>query len=353
MKNQNYTYREIINQINGWKKAYRDIIDEKASFNLNIFNGNYDEIIFFGCGTSYNLSQSASFYAKSLIKDICCLPLPSSELLVNNDVYISKDKKYLIIGFSRSGETTESIDVVKKLKDKKNIKCLTFSCKEKNTISNFSDNNFICRDVVEKSIVMTASFSTMLFAFCLMLTKFLNNNEMLDEYKYLIDYSNKNINKVFEDIEKYMEKNSFSSYFVLGNGFNYGLAQEADLKMKEMSQTPSYFYHLYEFNHGPKSLVTKDSLCLILTLGKNLFKTEKIINEILNLGSKVLIVGNKNINIYENKNLVYLLSDANFKFDIIGSFINIYVFQILAYLKTIKENLNPDKPRNLDYTVKI
>jgi len=135
--------------------------------------------------------------------------------------------------------------------------------------------------------------------------------------------------------------------------FNYGLAVEADLKMKEMSQVPSYSYHLHEFNHGPKSLITKESLCLILTWSKNLFKNEEIIKEILNLGSKVLLVGRKDISIIDSKDINYLLSDSNFKFDIIKSFINIPVFQILAYIKTIRENLNPDKPKNLDYTMII
>jgi glucosamine--fructose-6-phosphate aminotransferase (isomerizing) len=138
----------------------------------------------------------------------------------------------------------------------------------------------------------------------------------------------------------------------LGSGFNYGLAVEADLKMKEMSQVPSYSYYLHEFNHGPKSLITKESLCLILTWSKNLFKNEEIIKEILNLGSKVLLVGSKeDINIVDSKDINYLLSDSNFKFDIIESFINIPVFQILSYIKTIRENLNPDKPKNLSYTI--
>jgi len=250
--------------------------------------------------------------------------------------------------FSRSGETTESINVVKMLKDRSNVTSFTFSCKENNTISKFSDYNFICRGIVEKSIAMTVSFSSMLIAYCLMLAKLLDKNEMLEEFKYLIHYLNENIHKLYTDIENYLNNNSFSSYFVLGSGFNYGLAVEADLKMKEMSQTPSYSYHLYEFNHGPKSLINKESLCLILALSKSLFKTEKIIKEILNLGSKVLLVGSKDISIVDNKNIDYLLSDSNFKFDIIKSFINIPIFQILAYIKTIRENLDPDKPKNLE-----
>lgn len=340
-------------QVESWRKVYSDVAGKKASSDLNIFSDDYDEIIFFGCGSSYNLSQSASFFTKSLWDGKSCLALPSSELLVNTNTYINKDKKYLIVGFSRSGETTESINAVKKLQGRKNITSLTFSCKEGSTISSFSDSHFLCRGAVEKSIVMTVSFSAMLFAYCLMLAKSFNNKEMLNEFKYLIDYLDENISNLFGDIESYLDKNNFSSYFVLGSGFNYGLAVEADLKMKEMSQTPSYSYHLYEFNHGPKSLLDKESFCLILTLGKNLFKNEEVINEILNLGSKVMVIGSRNINEADDKNINYLLYDSDFKFDIIKSFINIPVFQILAYIKTMKESLDPDRPKNLDYTMKI
>lgn len=353
MENKSYTYREIMTQVESWKKVYGDVVGEKVSLNLNIFSDNYDETIFFGCGSSYNLSQSASFFTKSLFDGRSCFALPSSELLINTDIYINKDKKYLIIGFSRSGETTESINVVKLLKDRQNVTSLTFSCKEDNTISKFSDYNFICRGAAEKSIAMTVSFSSMLIGYCLMLVKLLDKKEMLEEFKYLIDYLNENISRLYTDIENYLNNNSFSSYFVLGSGLNYGLAVEADLKMKEMSQVPSYSYHLHEFNHGPKSLITKESLCLNLTWSKNLFKNEEIIKEILNLGSKVLLVGRKDINITDSKDINYLLSDSNFKFDIIKSFINIPVFQILAYIKTIRENLDPDNPKNLDYTIVI
>ena len=342
-----------MSQVESWKKVYSDIVGEKVSLDLNIFSDNYDEIIFFGCGSSYNLSQSASFFTRSLLNGQSCFALPSSELLINTDIYINKDKKYLIVGFSRSGETTESINVVKLLKDRQNVTSFTFSCKEDNAISKFSDYHFMCKGAAEKSIVMTVSFSAMLLAYCLMLTKFLNNKDMLNEFKDLSNYLGENISKLFDDVKYYIDKNNFSSCFVVGSGFNYGLAVEADLKMKEMSQVPSYSYHLYEFNHGPKSLINKESLCLILTLSKSLFKTEEIIKEILNLGSKVLLVGSRDISIVDSKNINYLLSDSNFKFDIIKSFINIPVFQILAYIKTIKENLDPDRPKNLDYTMII
>jgi len=94
LENNNYTYREIIAQVQSWRKVYSDVVNGKVSLDLNIFSDNYDEIIFFGCGSSYNLSQSASFFTKLLMDLTSCFDIPSSELLINTNVYIKKDRKY-------------------------------------------------------------------------------------------------------------------------------------------------------------------------------------------------------------------------------------------------------------------
>lgn len=335
-----------------WKMLYNDIVMEKACMDLSFFSHNYDEIIFFGCGSSYNLSQAAAFFTRSVWDGKNCLALPSSELLINTDAYIWGNKKYLIIGFSRSGETSESVDVVRLLKGKGNIISFTFSCKKGSPILDFSDYYFVCEGALENSVVMTSSFSSMLIGYCLVLLKFLNHKEMLCEIRHLIDYVGNSIYDVFKFISEYLRQNDFNSYFVLGSGFDYGLAVEADLKMKEMSQTPSYSYHIYEFNHGPKSLVNEESLCVILTPNKNLFKLRNVIREILRLGAKVLVSGSNTSGISHGR-LSYISCNAEFGSELIKSFVNIPIFQILAYVKAIKKNLNPDKPRNLSYTTTI
>ncbi|GAH97204.1 unnamed protein product, partial [marine sediment metagenome] len=62
MERQNYTYGEIINQVEKWKIIYNDITGKDFVLHLKIFSDKYDEIIIFGCGSSYNLSKSASFF---------------------------------------------------------------------------------------------------------------------------------------------------------------------------------------------------------------------------------------------------------------------------------------------------
>ncbi len=350
--NDNYTYREISSQIRSWKENYDVITGEDTKIGSDLFSKDFDRIVFFGCGTSYNLAMAASFFTNT-VSGFDSIALPSSELLFNSETYIDKDKNYLLVGYSRSGETTESIEVINKFKDWKTIRSFAFTCREKNSLVDVSDDYYLCRSAEEKSIAMTKSFSTMLFSYCIMLTKYLDNEDRLKEFSYLCDYLEIKMSLLFDEIKEYIDSNDFNSYINLGSGFNYPLAVEADLKMKEMSQIQNYSYHIFEFNHGPKALLSEDFLVLFLTISKKLTHIDIIVNEIIKAGSRIAIIG-KGINeIKKMDNIRYFLDDTSFKDELVESFINIPVSQIFAYAKTIKQNLDPDKPRGLDYTTKL
>jgi glucosamine--fructose-6-phosphate aminotransferase (isomerizing) len=346
------TYEEILRQPDTLKGILKEIAGRKV-YDLEVFKKAYDEILLFGCGSSYNLSQSAAFFTRSIQDSVECVAVPSSELLINTASFIKSQKKYLVVGFSRSGDTTESVEVLRKLKDYNNVDLFTFTCREGSSFCKITENNFVCRNAAEESIVMTVSFSSMLFAYFTIFASLTGNNVITSDLKRLIDAMDQNIFSISDFTGDYIKKVDFNSYFVLGSGFNYGLAVEADLKMKEMSQIPSYSYHIYEFSHGPKSLLKEDSLCLILTPGKSLFKLENILQEYLHLGTSMLVIGNKTDSFAAKGKLKFFLETEGIKNELVESFINIPVFQMLAFFKTLKNNLNPDLPKNLSYTVKI
>ena len=346
-----YTYQEIKRQPKTWQRIFDSIVIKK-DYDSKIFEKKYDEIILFGCGSSYNLSQSGSFFTKSLLNN-SANAIPSSEILINPYIFINKQKKYLFIGFSRSGETTESVEVIKILKNLKNVTIFTFTCNASSSFSKLSSFSFTCSDSLEKSIVMTESFSSMLIAYCLIISTLIKDRKLLESFRYLIEYLDEKMPYITEFAERYIDQNKFKSYFALGSGFNYGLSVEADLKMKEMSQIPSYSYHLYEFNHGPKSLLNNESLCLILTIDEKMKKHKELLKEFNSLGAHILIVSDKKINNIGRERIEYFLIEKSFCNNMVKSFINIPVFQNLAFFKTIKNNLNPDLPANLSYSVKI
>ena len=346
------TYEEILRQPDTWQGILREIVESKV-YDLDVFKKEHDEIILFGCGSSYNLGQSAAFFTRFIKDRVDCIAVPSSELLINTSAFIKSRKKYLVVGFSRSGDTTESIEVLQKLKNYNNVDLFTFTCREGSSFCKITENNFVCRNAVEKSIVMTVSFSSMLFAYLAVFSFLTKNTEITNDLEGLIAFMSQNISCITDFANDYIDKVDFNSYFVLGSGFNYGLAVEADLKMKEMSQIPFYSYHIYEFSHGPKSLLKEDSLCLILTPGKSLYKLENILQEYLQLGTSMIVIGTKNDSIAAKGKLEFFLETEGFKNKLVESFINIPVFQMFAFFKTLKNKLNPDLPKNLSYTVKI
>src|SRR5665647_3426523 len=97
-----HTFKEVMRQPDTWQLIYDEIIEDK-NFDYNIFKDNYDEIILFGCGSSYNLSQSAAFLTRYLSKNVTSLALPSSELLFNTDLYFKDNKNTLLLAFQDPG----------------------------------------------------------------------------------------------------------------------------------------------------------------------------------------------------------------------------------------------------------
>lgn len=348
----NHTYKEISGQVKSWKENFDEIVGEKIKISTDLFSKDFDRIVFFGCGTSYNLAMASSFFTNT-VSGFDSIALPSSELLFNSETYINKDKKYLLIGYSRSGETTESIEVINKFKDHKKIMTFAFTCRQKNSFIDVSEVHYVCRDAREEGIAMTRSFSTMLFSYCVILTRYLDNKERLKEFSNLCTYLDNKMPLLFDTVKEYIDANDFNSYFTLGSGFNYPLAVEADLKMKEMSQIPNYSYHIFEFNHGPKALLSEDCLVLFLTISKKLRNVDAVVGEIIKNKSRIAIIG-KGVKDLKNEGIIrYFLDDVSFRDELVESFINIPVFQVFAYTKTLKQGLDPDKPKGLGYTTRL
>ena len=345
-----FTHEEIASQVDSWEMIYDKIRSGDFKQGNQIFNSDYDEIILFGCGSSYNIAMSAAYYTNFLTR-YKAIAVPSSELLFNQKAYLKKDKKYLLVGFSRSGETTESINVIKHLD---NIESLIFTCRQENSMTEISEHSFYCIGAEEKSVVMTKSFSSMLFSYTVLLTEVLGYTEMMREYKSLINYMQLNIQGLFKEIEDFINKKNFDKFFALGSGFNYGLAVEADLKTKEMTQIPSYSYHVMEFNHGPKSLIDNGGLVMFMTIN-SYFKdiVFSMYKDFTALGSEIVLIGKNNFKEDFGGKINRFLDDENFNSDLIRAFINIPLFQIMSYYKTLNLGLDPDKPRNLDYTTKM
>ena len=137
--------------------------------------------------------------------------------------------------------------------------------------------------------------------------------------------------------------------FFLGSGYHYGIANEAMLKMKEMSLTNSEAFHFLEFRHGPMSMATQEALVVGLFSDGARVHEERVLSEMLALGAHTLGLNCAPISSYE----------YNISFDDHAlppwalPVLFLPPLQLLAYHRSISKGLDPDNPRNLEAVVSL
>ncbi len=142
----------------------------------------------------------------------------------------------------------------------------------------------------------------------------------------------------------------FANYVCLGHGPFYGLACEYSLKLTEMSLSTAQVFHSLEFRHGPKSIVTPQTLVIFLLSEQGYAAECELLEEIKSLGGTTLAIANR------ADGRVRAASDLALEFQLpLGEFARLAPMlvpgQLLALQTGLKKGLNPDSPRFLSRSV--
>src|SRR5439155_4559036 len=86
------------------------------------------------------------------------------------------------------------------------------------------------------------------------------------------------------------ENTALDRFYFLGSGPRFGIACEANLKMKEMSLTHSEAFHFMEFRHGPMSMITDSTTVIGLLSAVNRQHEEAVLDQMKALGAQVLTI---------------------------------------------------------------
>ena len=140
-------------------------------------------------------------------------------------------------------------------------------------------------------------------------------------------------------------------FITLGQGINYGIANECMNKMKEMSLSNSEAYYTLEYRHGPMSLVDDKTLIILLGNEDTVDGDAKLLTQMKEYGAKVLAIGN---NASKDFTDVDYTLDMPYGYDslqnapIIG-----FIGQLIGYYVAELKNLNADSPRHLTQAIVI
>lgn len=353
MKNgyDHFMLKEIYEQKDVVLKTIKNYLDIKS---LNeLLNGleNYTGIDIIGCGSSYHVGMAS----KNLIMKYGKIPVNveiASEYRYQEHFYTNK---HLVILISQSGETADSLAVLRQVKEKK-IDTLAIVNVIGSSIAREADKVIYTKAGPEISVATTKAYSCQFIILSLIAFYLGLKNHLLEKENINIYYDlEKQISSILEDTTDTKEVANMihdkKDIFYLGRKIDYSLCMEASLKLKEISYLHSEAYMAGELKHGTISLIDDNTPVISIITDDSIFlKTLSNVKEVCARGAISIVISNREIedkNIYQKLILVPKVSEF------IEPILVIIKCQLIAYYVAKMNGCDIDKPKNLAKSVTV
>lgn len=327
----------------------------KFDFGADILS-NVNKIYVVACGTAYY----AGLYGKSLIEQIARIPVVAdvaSEFRYNNPII---DDKTLVIVVSQSGETADTLAALRLAKSK-GCKVLAIVNVVGSSISREADYVYYTVAGPEIAVASTKAFTSQIVSFYMLAIFIASEKNMLDRETYLemkneLEDLPRLINEVLAGERKVFKYSSqflsAKNVFYIGRGFDYLIAMEGSLKLKEIAYLHSEPYAAGELKHGPIALLEESTLVIGVVTNEVVFeKTVSNLRECKARGAKILAIamsGNEEIEKFAD-HVFYVPRASKYVAPMLA---NIFQ-QMFAYHMAIGLSHDADKPRNLAKSVTV
>ena len=317
---------------------------------------NARNIIILGCGTSWH----AGLIGKQLIEGMCRKRVSveyASEFRYNNPVV---DKDDVVIAISQSGETADTLAAIQLAKQNG---ALIFGIVNAvgSSIARETDTGIYLHVGPEIGVASTKAFTGQVAMLTLLALALGHETGTLadDEYHNLIGELAQipaKMEKELEVMEKIANLAKMFTYahnfLYLGRGFNYPVALEGALKLKEISYIHAEGYPAAEMKHGPIALVDQDMPIVFIATHHKLY--EKIISNMQEVKSRkgrilaIVTEGDEHVREIAD-NVIEVPKTEN----CLVPLLSVVPLQILAYYVAVDKGLNVDMPRNLAKSVTV
>ncbi len=342
------TISEILSEPATWKSCLKAMEQSGELQSLNEKLPRNIEWVFIGCGSSFYLAQAAAA-SWSILTGEKSRALPASEITLFPQLFPAPSQPVVI---TRSGYTSEALQAAEYLETKLHLQSLAITCGTGTPIEKIASHCIKLAAADEKSTVMTRSFTSMLLTLQSLAAIRGKRGEFLAALGKLPDQVAARLNAIHSTIKSLAESRSFADYVFLAQGPFFGIAQESMLKVKEMSCSYGQSFHTLEFRHGPKAIVSPETLITFIISETGFAAEVQVLEEIKKLGGTTLVISNVcDSTIRRSADYSVELSlDAPETARVAASVIP---GQLLGFYTGIKKGLNPDEPRNLSRVVML
>lgn len=313
-------------------------------------------LILLGCGTSWH----AGLVAEYLFEDFARLPVEveyASEFRYRNPVLYSDD---LVLAISQSGETADTLAAMD-LAKRKSATVFGVCNVVGSSIPRLSDAGAYTHAGPEIGVASTKAFTsqvTVLTLLALGIAKIkgtmsnkaiANVMQELEQIPEKIEKALELNNVIIKLSEKYKDSRNF---LYLGRGYNFPVALEGALKLKEISYIHAEGYPAAEMKHGPIALI--DENMPVVVVATNSEHYEKVVSNIQEVKARKGVViavvseGNKSLD-----GLVDHVLEVPNTIEALSPLVNTIPLQLLSYHIAVMRDCNVDQPRNLAKSVTV
>jgi len=317
---------------------------------------NADRIIVVACGTSWH----AGLVGEYLIEDMARIPVEveyASEFRYRNPIITSKD---VVIAISQSGETADTLAAIKLAKSKGAFVfgiCNVVG----SSIARETHAGAYTHAGPEIGVASTKAFTTQitvlsLISLKLAKTKGTLSNSAFRMYLQKMQLVPKKIEALLTIDDKVKEiasvyKNAKNCLY-LGRGFNFPVALEGALKLKEISYIHAEGYPAAEMKHGPIALIDENMPIFVIATNKGHY--EKVVSNIQEIKSRagkiIAIVTEGDTQVKEIADHVIEIPETE---EALTPLLTTIPLQLLSYHIAVMLGKNVDQPRNLAKSVTV
>jgi glucosamine--fructose-6-phosphate aminotransferase (isomerizing) len=336
--------------IEGTNVTLSGIIDHKDKFI------NARRIIIIACGTSWH----AGLIGEYLFEEFCRIPVEveyASEFRYRNPVICPDD---IVIAISQSGETADSLAAIE-LARKAGAFVYGVCNVVGSSIPRNTDSGSYTHCGHEIGVASTKAFTAQVTVLTMMALTIAKEKGSINESKYLeVIKELQNIPSKIESILALSDKvkdlslifTYAQNFIYLGRGYNYPIALEGALKLKEISYIHAEGYPAAEMKHGPIALI--DNEMPVVTIATHSVIYEKVVSNIQEIKARK---GRVIAIINEGDETMKALADHYIEIpateECLDPLLTSIPLQLLAYHIAVNKNRDVDMPRNLAKSVTV
>jgi glucosamine--fructose-6-phosphate aminotransferase (isomerizing) len=317
---------------------------------------NADRIIIVACGTSWH----AGLVGEYLFEDLTRIPVEveyASEFRYRNPIINEND---VVIAISQSGETADTLAAIKLAKEK-GATIIGICNVVGSTISRETHCGSYTHAGPEIGVASTKAFTAQVTVLSLMALSIAQKKGSISDSRFRLLLTE--LDAIPSKVERMLESDkqviyiaelfkNATNFLYLGRGYNFPVALEGALKLKEISYIHAEGYPAAEMKHGPIALIDEEMpIVVIATKHSNYEKVVSNIEEVKARSGKIIAI------VTEGDTEVKAIADHVIEIpateDCLSPLLTSIPLQLLSYHIAVMRGCNVDQPRNLAKSVTV